>query len=95
MRLIDADAELKKLDEMEIEGATFVTAVSFAKLVLLNAPTAGTQSVVRHGHWIIPRFGADAKCSVCGMYYSDVYDMESKDHYCRNCGAKMDGDQND
>lgn len=50
---------------------------------------------VRHGRWIIPRFGADAKCSVCGMYYSDVYDMESKDHYCRNCGAKMDGEQND
>lgn len=39
MRLIDADAELKKLDEMEIEGETFVTAVSFAKLVLANAPT--------------------------------------------------------
>ena len=39
MRLIDADAELKKLDEMEVEGETFVTAVSFAKFVLLNATT--------------------------------------------------------
>ena len=39
MRLIDSDAELKKLDEMEIEGKTFVTAVSFAKLVLANATT--------------------------------------------------------
>lgn len=44
---------------------------------------------VRHGHWIIPRFGADAQCSECGFYFPDVYDMESKDLYCRHCGAKM------
>ena len=46
----------------------------------------------RHGHWIIPRFGADAKCSVCGYYFNDAYDMENEDNYCRHCGASMRGE---
>lgn len=57
-------------------------------------PSADVQPV-RHGHWIIPRFGADAKCSVCGYYFNDAYDMENEDNYCRHCGALMDGDRND
>lgn len=56
---------------------------------LERVPSADVQPV-RHGHWIIPRFGADAKCSVCGYYFNDAYDMENEDNYCRHCGAKMD-----
>jgi len=57
-------------------------------------PPADVQPV-RHGHWIISRFGADARCSVCGYYFNDAYDMENEDNYCRHCGALMDGDMND
>lgn len=46
---------------------------------------------VRRGRWLIRSFGSDAKCSECGIYLSDVYDMEKSDNYCRHCGAKMDG----
>lgn len=52
----------------------------------------GKAETVRHGHWIISRFGADAKCSVCGYYFNDAYDMENEDNYCRHCGARMDGE---
>ena len=46
---------------------------------------------VRHGRWLIRSFGSDAKCSECGMYFSDAYDMENSDNYCRHCGTKMNG----
>ena len=45
----------------------------------------------KSGWWLIRSFGSDAKCSECGMYFSDVYDMESIDNYCRHCGTKMNG----
>ena len=45
----------------------------------------------RTGVWLIRRFGADAQCSVCGMRFSDVYDLENSDAYCRHCGLKMKG----
>lgn len=43
------------------------------------------------GKWLIRYFGADAKCSKCGMYVAGAYDMENADNYCRHCGTKMDG----
>lgn len=48
-------------------------------------------STQRHGTWIVRRFGADAKCSECGMYCVGAYDYDRCDQYCRCCGAKMDG----
>ena len=41
--------------------------------------------------WIIRKWGDDAKCSNCGKTFSDVYDMENYDGYCRFCGCKMVG----
>ena len=41
--------------------------------------------------WIIRKWGDDAKCSNCGKTFSDVYDMENYDRYCRFCGCKMVG----
>lgn len=43
------------------------------------------------GVWLIHKFGSDAQCSECKMFFSDVYDMENSDNYCRHCGAKMEG----
>lgn len=38
-RLIDANAVLKELDEMMVEGEVFTTAVNFAQTVINEAPT--------------------------------------------------------
>ena len=38
-RWIDADAELKRLKAMKVEGETFITAVQFAITVLEEAPS--------------------------------------------------------
>lgn len=43
------------------------------------------------GVWLIYKFGSDAQCSECKTFFSDVYDMENSDNYCRHCGAKMEG----
>lgn len=43
------------------------------------------------GVWLIYRFGSDAQCSECKTFFSDAYDMENSDNYCRHCGAKMEG----
>ena len=38
MRLIDADALIKELSEMNVKGEAFTTAVNFAKICVENAP---------------------------------------------------------
>lgn len=48
-------------------------------------------SAQKYGTWIVSHFGANAKCSECGMYCVGVYDHDRCDQYCRCCGAKMDG----
>ena len=49
------------------------------------------QAARKKGKWLISGFTSDAKCSECGMYFRDVYDIESSDKYCRHCGAQMEG----
>ena len=43
------------------------------------------------GRWLIRKGISDAQCSECKMYFSDVYDVENSDAFCRHCGAKMEG----
>lgn len=52
---------------------------------------------VRHGHWInhiSEIFPADStvECSVCHEHESVLL---SHDNYCPNCGAKMDGEEDE
>ena len=59
---------------------------------------------VRHGHWIMKKTSAGASytvCSHCNAYvkYNDEYGAVVTNlngaNYCPNCGAKMDGAEND
>lgn len=50
---------------------------------------------IRHGRWIYkdePIFG-----NPYGRYYCDLceYGMADKENYCPNCGARMDGENNE
>ncbi|WP_407397773.1 hypothetical protein [Treponema sp.] len=42
---------------------------------------------VVHAHWILRR--PFAQCSECKRFCGQ-WDYDSADHFCRNCGAKMD-----
>lgn len=92
-RLIDAaelDRKLEALAKKYYEQGRFEAAkdYSFVQTVLLAAPTVDAVEVV-HGRWV---FGTAnhreyMKCSVCLKSQTPTGVFT----YCPNCGAKMDG----
>ena len=64
-----------------------------------HCPTADVAEVV-HGEWVgdinmrlnLPTLTVydDWRCSVCGHYYPERH-ISRLSNYCPNCGAKMDG----
>lgn len=66
LRLIDADKELEKLNEMEVSGEVFSTAVEFAKSILQDAPTVDKRLV---------RISGDNMLSVAHLL-SNTYNVE-------------------
>ena len=100
MRLIDAD-KLKKhyawwqggtlektLDEMKRDFDTIIDL----------QPTVEAEPI-KHGRWIPYEFGNERwhKCSVCGKadeYINDL-GLEAIRNYCPNCGARMNGGEDD
>lgn len=69
-----------------------------------NVPTADVQEV-KHGKWVDIKIPANysnevqyqsAKCSVCKRYHTTPYLYMYYEHnYCPNCGARMDGGNNE
>lgn len=93
MRLIDADALLKKCiegdgDNKFTEGYNFAVQEISAKITL--APTIEAEPV-RHGRWNYRHKDDWCYCTACGT------DAEGSDgecletDYCPHCGARMDG----
>ena len=66
-------------------------------VAMLEAVPSEDVQPVRHGHWIehicelFPAEGT-VECSECHEHES-IFLVNDK--YCPNCGAKMDGEQND
>lgn len=64
-----------------------------AKQALASVPTADVAPVV-HGWW-----DANETCSLCGEKSTEGLDATTWNYwlpnYCPNCGAKMDGDEDD
>ena len=81
--LIDRQALLRDIEKYHLSDGKFQHWVEVQPSVEAEP--------VRYGHWYIQRFGSDAKCSECGMNFTDAYDIENHDKYCRHCGARMLG----
>ena len=48
---------------------------------------------VRHGRWVLDEKRYVIYCSECSApvsYYPNIKDVRDENHYCPNCGAKMD-----
>ena len=93
MRLIDADALLKKAIPKNPEAQFRCVSVND----IINAPTIKEQP--KTGEWNMC-YDDDAPqdgiwlCSVCG--YARLVDDISPQRFCPNCGAKMkDGDEHE
>ncbi len=104
MRLIDADALYKRIPAYVCVPCAFIEkdckdcVVQRVMNIVDNFPTIEAVDVV-HGEWINLNTLEDCgecafMCSICGeIYWSDDSNLVSpKDaKYCPNCGAKMDG----
>ena len=87
MRLINADALLKKLNDNSIEYDAYVN--NF----ILNAPTVYAMPVI-HAHWIKGAFRT-ITCSNCGFLLRVPDAIIPKFAYCPHCGAKMDENEDE
>ena len=96
MRPIDADRALEIVRDQGIAHPNAYHLTNYATLILREAPTIDV-APVRHGRWVSVPHKLARVCSVCNRdepykfadIDADVYD------YCPNCGAKMDGGNND
>ena len=104
MRLIDADKVEGKLrniipkienlknviPEADMFGFGVVRGIKKAVNELLDAPNIEAEPV-RHGKWI--KFHDElSKCSLCNY---PTYTRWNQTDYCPNCGAKMEGKNED
>ena len=106
-RLIDANALSNAVAESQYynphpPGRVHINHINehnhFLRMIL-DAPTVDAVEVV-HGRWIVSGCGFDC-CSECRKVYADGYltamgiKARTQFNYCPNCGAKMDGGNED
>ena len=97
MRMIDADALKKHVVEPSLYDINVPDVLSLVE----DEPTIEAEPV-KHGKWFVSEYEY-LNCSVCGkaMYTGCNSTREAivlKDHwkpFCPNCGAKMDGGEED
>lgn len=89
MRLIDADKLLIALLSPEMR---------VTKQLIEEAPTIDAEPV-KHGEWIKTDVCENQfKCSECGRTVTtntSIVDPADFEFYCYNCGARMDGGENE
>ena len=90
-RYIDADA-LKRLRDDVINGRLDI----LIEGDLIDACPTADVAVVKHGEWkhtdYAEHWRGKDECSLCGYHFTPRLDL-SCFNYCPNCGAKMDGTQ--
>lgn len=89
MRLIDADALLKRIKKDPLFPLVEQYGISG---VIKAEPTVDAEPV-KHGHWIKyyeTDNGRCLRCSKCQCLMVFIVGDGREDNYCPNCGAKMD-----
>ena len=90
-RYIDADALIKKWENVHSNDMGFAMAIIGAINDVKKAPTIDAVPV-RHGHWIKEfenEDGRNLRCSECRMVF---FVGKGRDgNYCPECGARMNG----
>lgn len=94
MRLIDADALKKHIDEVFCKPCSHKGAMCDAcymddALYQIECAPSVDAAPVRHGRWAHHKGGYSDhyECTVCG----EGIVLTARFRYCPNCGAKMDG----
>ena len=99
-RLIDGNALLAELDKFanpmpNKSGYEFLHGIATAITEIEDAVTVDAVEVV-HGRWVLQRYyGGMRKGMVARIICSECGYPNEKTNYCPNCGAKMDGGNED
>ena len=94
MRLIDADALKKTLQELTVEGKSTKEVTGGIKVLRImpqvvdDEPTIEAEPVKR-GKWLETRDSDKRLCSNCRIIHFIAQYPCGKINYCPNCGAKM------
>lgn len=93
MRNIDADSLMQRVVEIQASDKSPEARVGEIIIAISEAPTVDAVPVV-HGRWKWYREENCVICSECGdVHYLGTMHQYSK-NYCPNCGARMDGGEN-
>lgn len=96
-KFIDAEETLKRLQDLCADGNMYgdenLTLVDFAQVeeTILDMPAIDVQEV-KHGRWIWKDQSPDDFICVCSNCHEEEEHLYK---YCPNCGARMDGEEND
>ena len=91
---IEREALLEKRWDVpfETEDSHFVQVVDVVDIIA--APPADV-APVRHGRWIGKNSPYDVNIHICSVCRGQVSILGNKLRFCPNCGAKMDGGDQD
>lgn len=82
---IEREEAIKAMDEL---GERYgITVGNNFKAIIRNIPATDV-APVRHGHWVSMGDCGVTRCSCCGWSIEECIE----DKYCRECGARMDGE---
>ena len=102
--LNDESEYTKTMLEVDDTVKTIITAVHNNIQTLIQKALTIDAEIVRHGKWekvkcntILDKavFSHALKCSECGKWKFENLLITQKFYYCPNCGAKMDGGEED
>ena len=91
-RLIDLENEFQQYKPFHGFEHAMYRKICEAEIAIGKTQAADV-APVRHGRWILDEKRYVIYCSECGEvsgYSLNLRDVREENHYCPNCGAKMD-----
>ena len=99
-RLIDANALKSQITRYHMSlTPRYISKLVYAEIgdvidIIDEAPTVDAVEVV-HGRWVEDTVYDMIACTECGHAWNIIDNCTETFNYCPNCGAKMDGEEDD
>lgn len=96
MRLIDIEPFETQKDATGCKILVNLSGENYASSYALSTSDIPTVDAVpvKHGRWKLNKNGSGT-CSECHRTQNEVWDYDTWQHYCGDCGAKMDLEEMD
>jgi hypothetical protein len=93
---ISREDVIKKIAEVQDKATTGTEDVTYYRAIKIirDMPAVGVQPV-KSGHWENTNTPNHLRCSKCEIIHFIAQYPHGEINFCPNCGARMDGEQND